>query len=80
MRLKIDCREATRLVLAAEDRPLAMGERVGLRLHLWVCRACPTFVRQTRLMRDAMDRWRSYRDAGDDPGAGPDADPGNDRR
>jgi hypothetical protein len=67
----IDCREATRLVLAGEDRQLALGERATLRMHLWICKACPTFVRQTRLMRGALDQWRGYRDAGpgeDGPG------------
>jgi hypothetical protein len=65
MRPMLNCREVTRLVLEGEDRRLSVGERVGVRVHLWICKACPAFTRQTRLMRSAMDRWRAYRDAGE---------------
>jgi hypothetical protein len=65
----IDCREATRLVLQGEDRSLNLRERLGLRLHLLVCKACPRFVRQVRLMREATGRWRAYRNSGEGGGA-----------
>lgn len=64
MKLNIDCREATRLVLEGQDRNLSLGDRVRLRAHLVVCRACPVFVRQARLMREAMGRWKRYSDDG----------------
>jgi hypothetical protein len=61
MSWKIDCREATHLVLQAEDRPLAWRDRLRLRLHLAICAACPRFVRQVALMRQAIGHWRRYR-------------------
>ncbi len=64
MRPMLNCREVTRLVLEGEDRHLSLGERVGVRVHLWICKACPAFTRQVRLMRSAMGSWRAYRDAG----------------
>lgn len=64
MKLKLNCREATGLVLQGEDRPLAWGERLSLRMHLLICRACPRFVRQVALMRGALGPWRRYRDEG----------------
>jgi hypothetical protein len=66
-RWMIHCREATRLVLLAEETPLRWTDRLRLRAHLAVCKACPRFVRQVALMRSAMGHWRAYRD-GDDAG------------
>ncbi|MDP4299256.1 anti-sigma factor family protein [Leptothrix discophora] len=65
MRPMLSCRDVTRLVLEGEERTLSLGERVGVRVHLWICKACPVFTRQTRLTRSAMDHWRAYRDAGE---------------
>jgi len=62
MKLRITCREATRLVLEGEDRSLAPLERLSLRLHWLVCDACRRFRRQNVAMRLALDRWRAYRD------------------
>jgi hypothetical protein len=60
MKLKLSCRDVTRLVLEGEDRRLGWHERLGVRLHLWVCEACPRFVGQVALMRQAMNRWKRY--------------------
>ncbi|HEY1131211.1 MAG TPA: zf-HC2 domain-containing protein [Roseateles sp.] len=54
------CKEATALMVAREDRQLPWADRVGLRLHLMVCKACPTFERQMLTMRHAMKQWRGY--------------------
>lgn len=64
--ININCREATALVLQGEDRRLGAADRARLRLHLFICKACPRFVRQVGLMRRAMGPWRAYRDA-DEP-------------
>jgi hypothetical protein len=69
MKLHINCREATALVLQGEDRQLSWGERLALRVHLAICRACPRFVRQVALMRSAMGPWRAYRTHGSDEDA-----------
>jgi hypothetical protein len=62
MRMHLDCRETTRLVLEGEERKLALAERIAVRLHMLICKACPKFQRQVRLMRGAMGQWRDYRD------------------
>jgi hypothetical protein len=69
MKIKLTCRDVTRLVLEGEERTLAFGERIGVRLHLFICRACPSFVRQVRFMRSAMGRWKRYAE-GDGPPSG----------
>ena len=55
----LSCKEVTRLLSQAQDRPLALGERVKLRLHLVVCTACTRFERQLAFMRMALARYRT---------------------
>ena len=56
------CREVTRLVLQARDeRPLGLGDRLGVVLHLALCGMCRRFRRQVAFMDVAIDRWKSYR-------------------
>jgi hypothetical protein len=62
-KLRLNCREVTRLTLEGEERRLGFVERVGIRLHLMICDACPKFMRQVEFMRATMGRWRNYRDA-----------------
>ncbi len=63
-----NCREVTALVLARQDRELGLGERVLVRIHMLICKACPRFERQVALMQQAMPRWRGYRDGSADLG------------
>ena len=62
------CREVTALVLAREDRQLRLRERLAVRVHFLVCKACPVFERQVLTMRETLGAWRQYRDEGDDSG------------
>ena len=59
-----NCKSVTALVVAGLDRELGFFERWAVRAHLKVCQACPRFTRQVALMRQAMPRWRAYRDSG----------------
>jgi hypothetical protein len=69
MDLKRSCREVTRLVLESEDHELALADRLALEMHWRICDACRKFRDQAQWMRQAMVRWRRYRDE-DDGGAG----------
>lgn len=40
------CREAARLASEAQDHPLAMRQRMALRMHTMMCAACRTYERQ----------------------------------
>jgi hypothetical protein len=55
-----NCKEVTALVVAREDRELPATERVALRVHMAMCKACPVFERQMLTMRNAMKQWRHY--------------------
>ncbi|MCU0956885.1 MAG: zf-HC2 domain-containing protein [Hydrogenophaga sp.] len=57
-----NCKEVTALVIAQEDRDLALIERAALRVHMAMCKACPDFERQVLTMRNAMRQWRNYTD------------------
>lgn len=62
MKLLMNCREVSTLVLQGQDRRLSMPERLSLRLHWRMCRGCQRFANQARLMQQAMGRWRSYQE------------------
>jgi hypothetical protein len=60
--LRRNCREVTEIVLAGEDRSLGLAERLAVRLHLTICTGCRRFQGQMAVMREALPRWRAYRD------------------
>lgn len=60
IKLKITCREATRIALEGEDRHMPLSDRLALRLHHQICSNCRRFFRQVHLMRHASARWRRY--------------------
>ncbi|MDR3413644.1 MAG: zf-HC2 domain-containing protein [Formivibrio sp.] len=47
----LSCKEASRLLSMAQDRPLTTGETVKLRFHLAMCGACRNFNRQLKIIR-----------------------------
>ena len=54
--MMLSCKETTRLLSQGEDRKLAFGERVALRVHLAICRGCRNVGDQFRFLRVAMKR------------------------
>jgi len=52
----LSCKDASRLQSQAQDRPLKLAERIGLRLHLLICDNCRRFTRQLRVIRAACGR------------------------
>ena len=48
------CRQASRLQSDALDQPLSLPKRIGLRLHLLVCRWCRRYGKQIRFLRQAV--------------------------
>jgi hypothetical protein len=53
------CKEASRLLSRAEERPLLLRDRMRLWLHLRKCIACQRYKRQLALMRQAMRHFRA---------------------
>lgn len=63
--LKRTCKQVAALLVAREDRPLPVTERLALRLHLMACQACPRFERQLLTMRQSLQLWRNYTESPD---------------
>ncbi len=49
----LSCKETTRLLSQGEDRKLAFGERVALRVHLAICTGCRNVSAQFSFLRVA---------------------------
>jgi len=54
--MMLSCKETTRLLSQGEDRKLAFGERVALRVHLAICNGCRNVGRQFKFLHTAMRR------------------------
>ena len=67
MKTTLTCRDVTRLVLEGEDRRLRLSERLGVRVHMLICKACPKFARQLLFMRGAMGQWKRYSEGDGEP-------------
>lgn len=46
----LNCKEASRLVSQAMDRPLGWRESIALRVHLFYCSGCTNFRRQVDVL------------------------------
>ncbi len=61
---KITCKDVSVLISRQHEQRLSTGEKIWLRLHLYICTGCRNFQNNTRLMRAAMKR---FLDQGKDP-------------
>ncbi len=52
----LSCKDASHLISEGQDRKLGLWERMGLRLHLWMCDSCRLFEKQMGQMRQALRR------------------------
>jgi hypothetical protein len=64
--LRVTCKQAASLLIAREDREIALSEKVALRLHIYACKACPNFEQQILIMRKSLKLWRNYSVEGKD--------------
>ena len=54
--LSPSCKEVTRLQSAALDRKLTLLQRLGLRIHLVLCKWCRRYGKQITFLRSATQR------------------------
>jgi len=52
--LFLNCRESVRLQSGALDRPLPPLQRLGLRIHLFLCVWCRRYGKQIRFLRSIV--------------------------
>ena len=48
--LSPNCKEATHLQSEALDRKLSFAERIGLRIHLFLCKWCRRYAKQVKFL------------------------------
>jgi hypothetical protein len=58
----LSCKEASQLISEGQDRKLSLRERLGLRLHLWMCDSCRLFEQQLGFLRQTLRRGWSQGD------------------
>lgn len=63
MLFMITCQEASELVSRQIDRPLSLKDRLRLRAHLLICKACPTLHRKFETLHRAGRQYALRHDA-----------------
>ena len=53
MKFIATCKEASKLVSQAQDRPLTLREKLALYVHLPLCDGCRNFQKQVAFLRRA---------------------------
>ncbi len=56
----INCRKISRMVSDSLDRKLPFHQRVGIRIHLLMCRYCARNRRQQLLLRKVLRRYEQH--------------------
>jgi hypothetical protein len=57
------CKEVTQLISESMDISLPIGKRIGMRLHLLICKFCSRYERQLLLIRETVRRIAAMEDA-----------------
>jgi hypothetical protein len=50
----LSCKDVTQLLSQSMDRSLPLGKRIGVRLHLLICKFCARYERQLALIRETV--------------------------
>jgi len=45
-----DCKEASHLISLSHDETLSFGKKIGLKMHLMICKFCRRYEKQLRLI------------------------------
>lgn len=57
----LNCKDATELCSQELERPLGIGEQLGLHVHLMMCSGCTNFRKQSKMLREVMGRYADGR-------------------
>jgi hypothetical protein len=61
------CRDVTRLISESMDTSLPIGKRIGVRIHLLMCKFCARYERQLLLIRETLRRLVAAEDQPEGP-------------
>lgn len=62
----LSCKEVTHLLSEAQDRKLALAEKMHLEMHLAICNGCKNFKSQMSFLREACKRYVQKRGEADE--------------
>ena len=65
MKLLINCQQSSELISQRLDEELGFTQKVQLRLHLVICKACPTINKNFTLIRNQLQNWKNYTENSD---------------
>jgi len=49
-KILLSCKQASELVEKKQDKRISVKERMQLNLHLWICRACAIYEKQSKAL------------------------------
>jgi hypothetical protein len=55
-----NCKEVTRMVSESLDRKLPLHQRMGIRIHLLMCKFCSRYRKQLLILRESMRLYARY--------------------
>jgi hypothetical protein len=53
----LSCKDVTQFISESMDTSLPIGKRIGMRLHLLMCKFCSRYERQLLLIRETVRRF-----------------------
>ena len=56
--LTIHCNESAQLLSLRQEQPLSTTDKIALRLHLLLCKACRSYEKQLSFFRTCFDHFR----------------------
>ena len=56
MKIKLDCKDVSRLISQALEEDLPAGERARMRMHFVICQTCRNVDEQMQFIRRAMGK------------------------
>lgn len=63
----LSCKDVTQLISESMDHSLPLGKRIGVRLHLLMCKFCSRYERQLLLIRETVRRLVATEDKPGEP-------------
>jgi hypothetical protein len=54
--MMLSCKDVTPLISRSMDTSLPVGKRIGVRIHLLICRFCARYEKQLLLIRETVRR------------------------
>jgi hypothetical protein len=63
----LSCKDVTRLLSESMDHSLPFGKRIGVRVHLLMCKFCARYERQLLLIRETVRRLAATEEKPEEP-------------